>query len=211
MRRDNQQDRDLLRRSFVLGYPSSPRSSLQESKAHPVANLRVGQPRNRRVCETPHTHTRSSRVAYIAVFRAPRHRDATSPSNDFADIKIHGYSITDDHAERVERLRSEFPQAAWTSRRIDIPTFARMLAKLAHATAVGHYGLHAFDPLLPDVILHGNNCAHLVGCATDRIQPPVPMKIWARPEVRKIGTVKYIAIFLRLFAYLESAEFSVIS
>src|SRR5215472_8584980 len=73
---------------------------------------------------------------------------------------------------------------------------------MAHAMVVAEHGLKKFEPLLPDVILRGKDCAYLVGCATNRIEPPVPMKNWARSEIRQIGADRFIVIFLRLFAYI---------
>jgi hypothetical protein len=124
-----------------------------------------------------------------------------SPSIPFQNVKIHGYSVTPDHDERVERARKTNPNATWARGSINMPMFARMLAKTAHAMVVAEYGLHSFVPMLPDVILHAKEPAYLVGSATERTTPPVPMKNWVRIEIRNIRGVKNVAVFLRLFAY----------
>jgi len=51
------------------------------------------------------------------------------PSNEFVGMQIHGYSITADHDERIERIRRDGAKATWALRAIHIATFARMLAK----------------------------------------------------------------------------------
>lgn len=50
------------------------------------------------------------------------------------------------------------------TRKVDMPLFSRMLAKIAHSYAVARYGLNAFQPFLPPLILGDvDNARLLVG------------------------------------------------
>lgn len=100
----------------------------------------------------------------------------------------------------------ENPAATWTMRDIDDITFARMLAKVAHCVAIARRGINKFEPLLASVILRGENCAYVVGGVTERIEPPVHMPMWVRTEVRPIGGVRYVVVFMRFFAYVGPPE-----
>jgi hypothetical protein len=126
-------------------------------------------------------------------------------------LVMHFWRITNDHDERIQRLRDAGFKGVKMYKEIALNPFLRMLAKIAHGMAVADYGIDGFRPLLIDVILKGDPSApYFVGCATDKIPPSVPMKTWARTEVRSIGSKKYVVAFFRLFAYLGTPVYTVV-
>jgi len=122
------------------------------------------------------------------------------------DVKLHGWEIGFFDDEKKHRLAQSGIKTPWIMRQINLHIFGRMIAKTAHCTAVGFCGLTKFKPLLKEVILERKNVPHFVGCATDRTPAPVGMKTWARVEIRKIGEIRYVVVFLRLFAYVKSEQ-----
>jgi hypothetical protein len=130
-----------------------------------------------------------------------------SPSDNFHGVvKIHVWEIGFFDDEKKQRLAKKGVKTPWTMRQIDMKTFGRMIAKVSHCTAVGFIGISKFKPLLKEVILEGKNVPYFVGCATDRTPAPVGMKTWARVEIRKIHSRKYVVVFLRLFAYVRAEQ-----
>jgi len=92
-------------------------------------------------------------------------------------------------------------------------TYARMLAKIAHAFAVADAGLHAFDPLLPDFIL-GKSSTHvalLVGCL-ERDKPAEPDVLHrVRLEDAILGNGRrYLVANIRLFAKFGAPQYHVV-
>jgi hypothetical protein len=127
-----------------------------------------------------------------------------APSDKYAGtVKMHCWQIGFDDDEKKKRLAERGVHKPFVMRQINLQIFGRMIAKTAHCTAVAYCGLSKFKPLLKDVILEGKNVPYYVGCATDRTPEPVPMKTWARVEIKKIGSKKYVVVFLRLFAYIK--------
>ena len=59
--------------------------------------------------------------------------------------------VTDDRA-RIERLKQQGTKGVWQLRNIEIDVFLRLLAKIAHASAVSALGLKGFTPQLVDII-----------------------------------------------------------
>lgn len=130
-----------------------------------------------------------------------------APSDNFSgDVRVHGWEINYFDDEKKARLAKSGVPNPWIMRKVSMKLFARMIAKTAHCTAVAFCGLTKFKPLLKEIILKGENVPYYVGCATDRTPPPIPMKTWARVEIRKIGNKKYVVVFLRLFAYVKAEQ-----
>jgi HNH endonuclease len=129
------------------------------------------------------------------------------PSDKFlGEVKIHGWEIDFFDDDKKQRLAKAGIKTPWVMRQIDMHIFGRMIAKVAHCTAIGLIGFSKFKPLLKEAILEGKNVPYFVGCATDRTPPPIGMKTWARIEIRKIRTRRYVVVFLRLFAYVKAEQ-----
>jgi hypothetical protein len=91
-------------------------------------------------------------------------------------------------------------------------TFARMLAKIAHAYVVANWGLDSFQPLLPDLILGRPGAApalHLVGGDP---RPPEPETVLHRVyrQTGFQGGRNYIVVAIRLFAFSGLPRYHVV-
>jgi HNH endonuclease len=129
------------------------------------------------------------------------------PSDKFLGVvKVHCWEIGFFDDEKKQRLAKAGIKTPWVIRQIDMQLFGRMIAKVAHCTAVGFLGISKFKPLLKEAILEGKYVPYFVGCATDRTPPPIGMKTWVRVEIRKIRTKKYVVVFLRLFSYVKADQ-----
>jgi hypothetical protein len=138
-------------------------------------------------------------------FDIPGIFDNRAGSDRFPTVTIHAWSIT--NIDQQKKKWAKFGiKDAWTMRKIDPKLFGRMIAKIAHCTAIAYMGPRKFKPLLKETILEGKNIPHYVGSATDRTPEPVPMKTWARVEIRKIRNKKYVVVFFRLFAYVKAEQ-----
>lgn len=102
---------------------------------------------------------------------------------------------------------------------INALVFARMLAKIAHATAVGWLGVDAFKPFLPPLILgRHENAGYLVGGAappTDPL-PPQPYSKKTLHHVLSVipmsaaGKPHLLAVTIRLFLHIGSPTYCAI-
>jgi hypothetical protein len=138
-------------------------------------------------------------------FDIPGIVDDRGDRDKFPSVTIDAWSITDLDEQAKIWAKSDIKRP-WTMRKIDTKSFGRMIAKVAHCTAIAFIGLAKFKPLLSETILEGKNIPHYVGCATDRTPEPVPMKTWARVEIRKIRKRRYVVVFIRLFAYVKAEQ-----
>jgi hypothetical protein len=130
-------------------------------------------------------------------------------SDSFSGTMIHTWQITRDR--RAQGWRG-VPASFGSD--MNLITFGRMIAKVAHCTAVAHYGIGSFRPWLIPAILDGASIPFLVGCATERLPDAVGIKTWARPEIRRIprrGRKQYVAVFFRLYAYIGTPTYTAIA
>jgi hypothetical protein len=82
----------------------------------------------------------------------------------------------------------------------DIDSHARLLAKIAHATAVGHLGLSGFAPWLPPYILGKDEClSYLVG-GCDANESPANQLHEVTYEVFPWEASFLVQVKIRLFA-----------
>ena len=143
-------------------------------------------------------------------FDIPGIVDERDPDASFVDAKLHTISITGDHNERVSRLLASGLNTFRVPIEMDLDLFARWLAKTALGIAVAQYGVEAFHSLVGDLILKGKNPAYYVGCTTKQSDEPDNIRHWARAEVREIRGERFVAVFMRPFAFLGTPTYSVI-
>jgi hypothetical protein len=99
------------------------------------------------------------------------------PTSDFGDARAHVYwSIPDSMRKTLGLGHGEAAVVKDTSRPINLPTFARAIAKIGYCHAVAHYGLRGFRRLvLPDLILGKYPCIpYFVGGDLNDPPPPAP-------------------------------------
>jgi hypothetical protein len=120
-------------------------------------------------------------------------------------------NVNTDTAERLQRLGPKVVLPAG----FDVPTYARLLAKTAHAYAVAQCGIASFRPLLLDVILQdeARNIPRFVGGrvgmvpGTDRHRFSVE---WQRVELRPVGWREYLVVSMSLFTDLDMPSYDVV-
>jgi hypothetical protein len=97
-----------------------------------------------------------------------------------------------------------------TSRPINLPTFARAIAKIGYCHAVAHYGLRGFRSLvLPDLILGKYpHIPYFVG--GDMSLPPPPTPLGKLHEFQYIDinykALRLIVVAFRIFAHSGTKE-----
>jgi hypothetical protein len=127
-----------------------------------------------------------------------------------AGISIEGYNwygTTADAAQRQQSLEDSGFAGALAYTEFNSTTFARVLAKIAHAFVAASVGLDGFIPLLVPVILGKDpNISSYVGNAPDKQILPAPSK----SSLHQIGTdtfmmkgKRYIFAQIRLFSNLH--------
>jgi hypothetical protein len=74
------------------------------------------------------------------------------------------WHLVHDRDERVERLKQQGAKGVWQLRDIEISVLVRLLAKIAHASAVATLGPEGFKPQLVAIISgEMNHAAQLIG------------------------------------------------
>lgn len=132
-----------------------------------------------------------------------------SPDNVFPNGEVFHRLVAENADGKLEQIRRNVKLPAfgvW----IDLDMFARLIAKTAHCMVVAEYGLSKFKPMLLETILKSENTSYFVGCATNRIPDAVGMKNSARIEVRNINGRRYVAVFLRFYAYLGTPMYTAV-
>jgi hypothetical protein len=151
--------------------------------------------------------------------------DGERRDRGLADIRVDWWlgwqGETVQRAERLERADSE-------KRQLGVPystpmgSFYKFLAKIAHATATAHYGLDAFSPFLPEVILGQRNKVgvgpYFIGCAyfasgeritsIRRREPPYTHVLRFNEE--RCGAETYLVARMQLFANIEAPVYEAI-
>jgi hypothetical protein len=92
-------------------------------------------------------------------------------------------------------------------------TFARMLAKIAHAYAVGYYGYGTFKPLILDLILGKTETANywvggdikLPAAHTEQVLHDMHGGYWSVD-----GLKTYLVVTIQLFAFLQSPIYHIV-
>ncbi len=114
---------------------------------------------------------------------------------------------TDDAIERQRQLVAEGRPGALAVAGIPLGSFLRTLAKIAHCYVVSQVGLNGFRPLLQNVILGKGYPSYYVGGMGSLpllVPNPGPDKDnQIHPMTLTIREVDYIAVQIRLFAYLR--------
>lgn len=106
--------------------------------------------------------------------------------------------------ERMARL----PVNACVESRLDHRPFGRMLAKISHAFAVAQYGLDAFEPLLPSIILgKATNTFHYVGGVTET--EPRDIECLHTLDLRE--SQGYVLAYVRLFEALGAPAYVIVA
>jgi hypothetical protein len=92
----------------------------------------------------------------------------------------------------------------------DLDSFARMMAKIAHATCVGTFGLDWFTPWLPPYILGADAAlSYVVGGAEGPLEPKNTLHE-IRYDVTMIGGILLVTCTIRLFAQFGGPHTKVI-
>jgi hypothetical protein len=121
--------------------------------------------------------------------------------------------------ERVERLRRPGDKAWAVRLRFKPDIFARVLAKIAHTTAIAHFGIDSFRPLLPGVILGTDkNVPYLVGGYAPPTDPDPPLAAgrhnvshqMAMCIVRNDSGHHLLFATIRLFPFTGAPTYSVV-
>lgn len=133
------------------------------------------------------------------------------PTSDFGDARAHVYWSMPPTVLRTLGLRDgEAAIVKDTSRPINLPTFARAIAKIGYCHAVAHYGLRGFRRLvMPDLILGKYPCIpYFVG--GDRTLPPPPTPRGQLHEFQFINigyqSLRLLTVAFRIFAHSGTAE-----
>lgn len=135
-----------------------------------------------------------------------------SPIGERFSVKYKIFSHDDDSNKTFRHLQINKNAIV----NVDMYSYARMLAKIAHASLVGIIGLNAFEPFLPPLILGDNNALgpYLIGRSIRSVWNP------DRIPVHQIGYFSfhfdnsmYVAVDLRMFADLgdESPMYTIIA
>jgi hypothetical protein len=103
---------------------------------------------------------------------------------------------------------SKLPKNAAVYYRVDAFVYARMLAKISHAFAVGERGLGAFDPYLPEIILgRSDDVFRFVGGAIAGTQT-------APDTLHRLSLEDWdsglLTVYLRLFAFMDGPAYQIV-
>jgi hypothetical protein len=89
--------------------------------------------------------------------------------------------------------------------------FARMLAKIAHSSAVATFGLDGFEPFLPDVILGKSpNIGHFVGCIEGAAMRSVKTAHQLQYALPWVSDRTYLGAVVRLYQGLRTPTYLVV-
>lgn len=133
------------------------------------------------------------------------------PPSQGTGLRLHVWGFTNDHDERVGRLRQSGMRIIDFKQEIDLQMFFRLLAKTAHCAFIAKHGPESFRPLLTKLILEGDEDApYYIGCTSERRAGPSPHLNLISTEIRDIGGKMYGVVFLTLFPYLETPHYSIV-
>jgi hypothetical protein len=133
------------------------------------------------------------------------------PTSDFGDARAHVYwSIPPTMRQTLGLRDGEAAIVNDTSRPINMPTFARAIAKIGYCHAVAHYGLSGFRRLvLPDLILGKYPCVpYFVGGDTELPPPPTPRGKMHEFQFIDINyhALRLLVVAFRIFAHSGTKE-----
>lgn len=144
----------------------------------------------------------------MATFAPPGLVRGVAPSSIFENPVLHPFALTD-HDERCSQLVKAHGANGFVIPQVPFhaTAFAKMIAKMAHSTAVAFWGLDSFTPLLPPIIRNQDpNIAYFVGCAESEIdlsasEPGYKMafSLMANPD----GSDRLLAAYIRLFPWIS--------
>lgn len=96
---------------------------------------------------------------------------------------------------------------------MDVPSFCRLLAKIAHSYAVAELGSAAFRPLLRRLIRGRTaiQALHWVGGEMEiPAVPTEPALHELRRDVRVVGGVRYLVVSVRLFSFFKTPQYHIV-
>lgn len=138
----------------------------------------------------------------LPIFPPPGVLASRSPDEFFPSAMIGGWGIYGDEKE----MRADLRQLGYknTAVQLDIrfEPFVRMIAKIAHAGAVGKYGIDGFVHRLPNVILEDKEIAHWVGNAVPAFCPTIDATYSIESALGKKRGTWWVYAFISMFRYL---------
>jgi hypothetical protein len=121
--------------------------------------------------------------------------------------------------EYMKRLRKPGDKS-WRIRiEFDAQAFARVLAKIAHATAIAHFGLGSFKPFLPDIIRGiDTNTGYYIGAGLPPTDPDPPLQAGKHQVHHRIAMTQLrndkghvvLAAAIQLFPFTGAPTYTVI-
>jgi hypothetical protein len=144
-------------------------------------------------------------------FPAPGLLRGVPPADNF-DGKLVGKPLVEE--EQGEAWRKHLAPQGQRVRlgRLNVLTFARMLAKIGHAYAVAHVGLDHFQPFLLDLILGRSAAApYVVGGDPHPVRPELGILHHVYRQDCLRGTVNYVLVAIQLFAFAGMPRYHVVA
>jgi len=114
------------------------------------------------------------------------------PSENWKSVQLRYWTIFQNFPKNAESIRLKL--------QISNAHFAKFLAKVAHSWAVACWGVNAFRPFLPGIILgKDSNAAYLIGTHPNNLPPQDGSDYLLGVRVQTVGGKDYAICDLRLF------------